>query len=265
MALALIIPVVLFTIFVWWFSTGAILWLDRLPKPSYRWSLIAATGLAVAAIVGIARSRGDASPAGALCAFMCALVVWGWHEASFLMGLITGPRTAPCPPGASGWRRFRLAASTLIYHEIALFLTAAVLLAATWGGANPVTGWTFMILFAARLSAKLNIFLGAPNFTEEFFPDHLRYLTTYLRKSDMTLLFPLSVGAGAALAGTQAWLALSPAASPFDVTAASLLFALTALALLEHAFMVLPVPDAALWRWAVPATIKTRNPATLDH
>jgi putative photosynthetic complex assembly protein 2 len=31
-----------------------------------------------------------------------------------------------------------------------------------------------------------------------------------------------------------------------------LLFTLAALALLEHFFMVLPVQDAALWRWASP-------------
>ena len=32
-----------------------------------------------------------------------------------------------------------------------------------------------------------------------------------------------------------------------------LLFALTALAILEHIFMVVPLPDAVLWRWALPA------------
>jgi hypothetical protein len=32
-----------------------------------------------------------------------------------------------------------------------------------------------------------------------------------------------------------------------------LLFTLAALALLEHFFMVLPVQDAALWRWASPS------------
>jgi len=30
------------------------------------------------------------------------------------------------------------------------------------------------------------------------------------------------------------------------------LAALTALALLEHWFMVLPLPDAKLWRWMLP-------------
>jgi len=42
----------------------------------------------------------------------------------------------------------------------------------------------------------------------------------------------------------------------------ALLSAITALALLEHWLMVLPVPDAKLWRWMLPApkhaTKKTR-------
>ena len=252
MTFAAIASAILYTVFLWWFSTGAILWLDRLPRRTFRWSLALVSAVALAAIYGLVVSRTDATPAGAMCAFTCALGVWGWHEMSFLMGLITGPRTARCPPEARGWRRFGLAAATLIYHEAALCLTALAIGALTWNAANSVGAWTFAVLLAARLSAKLNVFFGVPNFTEEFFPDHLRYLTSYLRKSPANALFPMSVGALAAMAGAQAWLALDPAATPFAVTAASLLFALTALALLEHAFMVLPLPDAALWRWAMP-------------
>ena len=254
MTLLLIASAILFTVFLWWFSTGAILWLERRPRRAWSWSLIVTTVLALAGIAGLCASRSLATPAGAVCAFACAIAVWGWHEASFLMGLVTGPRTTHCPPGASGWRRFTLATSTLIYHEVALVVTAASILAITWGAPNQIGAWTFLVLLVARLSAKLNIFLGVPNFTDEFFPDHLRYLTSYLRKSPMNAMFPLSIAAGAALAAVQAWLAFDHEASAFAVTGSSLIFALTALALLEHAFMVMPLPDAALWRWAVPAS-----------
>ena len=264
MPFASIASAVLYTVFLWWFSTGAILWLDRLPKRTFRWSLVLASVLAIASVYGLVVSRGDPTPAGALCAFTCALGVWGWHETSFLMGLITGPRTTRCPPEATGWRRFTLAAATLIYHEAALVLTAGAILALTWGAANQVGLWTFAVLLAARLSAKFNIFLGVPNFTEEFFPEQLRYLTSYLRKGPTNALFPVSISAGVALAGAQGWLALDPGAGAFATTGAALIFALTALALLEHAFMVLPVPDAALWRWAVPAGPKPDAPSTLD-
>ena len=160
MALTAISAAVLYAIFIWWFSTGAILWLDRRPRATYRASLTAATLVASAAVYGLVRTLGDDTPTGAVLAFTCALALWGWHELAFLTGLISGPRTSPCPPDATGWRRFKLAASTLMFHEIALALTAAAILALTWGAPNPIGGWTFAILLVSRLSAKLNLFFG---------------------------------------------------------------------------------------------------------
>ncbi len=253
MMFALIAAGVVYVVFLWWFSTGAILWLDRRPKATYRWSLIAATAIASVAACGLAGSLRDMTPLGAVIAFTCGLALWGWHELTFLTGLICGPRTIACPPDASGWRRFLLAASTLIYHEIALAITAVTIMVASWQAPNQVAAWTFMILFVSRLSAKLNLFFGVPNFTDELFPDHLRYLSSYLRKGPPRALFPLSILAGIALAVLLARQALDPAADMFDVTGLSLLFALATLAVIEHAFMALPLPDAALWRWALPA------------
>lgn len=249
-----------YTVFAWWFSTGAILWLDRRPRATYRWSFTAATALAGVAGWGLLAGLQDATPRGAILAFTCALGLWGWHEMSFLMGFVTGPSRRPCPPGARGWARFRLAASTLIFHEIALALTALALLGVSWNQPNPIAAWTFAVLFLARLSSKLNLFLGVPNFSAEFFPEHLRYLTSYLRKAPVNALFPASVAGGALLAAMLAAVALNTATSPFVVTGFSLLFALTALALIEHAFMVLPLPDTALWRWALPAAAEPSNP-----
>ncbi len=256
-AVSLIAPAtllaVLYAVLIWWFSTGAILWLDRRPKKTYRLSLIAGSGLAVAAAFGLITSMKDPSPAGAVLAFTCAIGLWGWHELSFLTGLIAGPCTTPCPAGASGWRRFKLATSTLIYHEIALAATALAIAVITWGQPNTVGCWIFLILLVSRLSSKLNLFFGVPNFSVELFPDHLRYLTTYLRKRRMNALFPVSIVAGLAVAGREAAIALDPGATPFVVVGCSLMFALTSLALIEHAFMVMPWRDAALWRWAMPA------------
>ena len=259
MALTAISAAVLYAIFIWWFSTGAILWLDRRPRATYRASLTAATLVASAAVYGLVRTLGDDTPTGAVLAFTCALALWGWHELAFLTGLISGPRTSPCPPDATGWRRFKLAASTLMFHEIALALTAAAILALTWGAPNPIGGWTFAILLVSRLSAKLNLFFGVPNFSEEFFPEHLAYLTSYLRKSAASGLFPASIAAGAALAGAEAWSAFHPGAGAFAAVGGSLLLALTLLALIELAFMITPLPDAALWRWMLPPSAKSEN------
>jgi putative photosynthetic complex assembly protein 2 len=253
MMIALIAAGIIYVVFLWWFSTGAIVWLDRRPKDTYRWSLVAVSAIAALAAYGLAWSLSDVTPFGAVIAFTCALGIWGWHELSFLTGLISGPRTIACPPDASGWRRFIMATSTLVYHEIALALTALAIIAASWHAPNQIASWTFLILFLSRLSAKLNLFFGVPNFTDEFFPDHLRYLSSYLRKSPASALFPLSIVAGIALAATLVKLALDPGAGIFEVTGFSLLFALAVLAVIEHAFMALPLPDAALWRWALPA------------
>jgi putative photosynthetic complex assembly protein 2 len=201
------------------------------------------------------------TPLGALTAFTCAIVLWGWHELTFLMGVVTGPRMDVCPPGARGWPRFILAASTLIYHEIALALTAAVLIAVTWGEPNAVGGWTFLTLTLSRLSSKLNLFLGVPNFTDSFFPRHLRHLTSYVRKGPVNALFPFSMALLLAAAALEAQHALEANGGAFEAAAFALLFALTGLALVEHLFMVLPLPDAALWSWALPAS--ERKPRAL--
>jgi 5-aminolevulinate synthase len=76
--------------------------------------------------------------------------------------------------------------------------------------ANPVALWTYLILWGMRLSAKLNLFLGAPNVAEEFLPDRMYYLTTYFSKRPMNGLFPVSVTAGTLL---TAGLALAAAQS----------------------------------------------------
>jgi putative photosynthetic complex assembly protein 2 len=256
MVFAVIGCAVLFAIFLWWFSTGAILWLDRRSSRTYGLSLIGVSIIAAASVYGLLHSMGQTSPTAAVIAFTSALGLWGWHELSFLIGFISGPRKTICPPGASGWRRFVMAASTLIYHEIALVLTAGVLWQLLHAQPNRVGLWTFAILLVARLSAKFNLFLGVPNFTTEFFPDHLRHLTSYLRKSPTNALFPVSVACGCALAWMEGACALRAGSTPFQVVGYSLVFALTALALIEHAFMVLPLHDAALWRWALPTSAK---------
>ena len=250
---ALIASALAFALGLWWFSTGAILWLNRRPRGSYRWSLAGASVVAAVAMAALVLTRDAATPAGAFVAFSAAIAVWGWHELSFLTGFVTGSSTAACPAGARGWRRFRLAAATLMHHEVALAITAVAVTALTLGRPNPIGGWTFLMLFAARLSSKLNLFLGAPNFSAEFFPAHLRYLTTYLRKGPVSALYPISVAGLALAASAAARPALDAAASPFAAAGYALVFALAALAVIEHAFMALPVPDAALWRWALPA------------
>jgi putative photosynthetic complex assembly protein 2 len=239
------------TAFAWWLSTGLILLLVRLPRKAHDGLLVAFGGLALLAGWGIVASAQNQTPSGVYCGFICALVIWGWHEASFLMGKITGPRPDACPAGATGWRRFGYATATLIYHEIALFVTLVAIAALTWYASNPIGLWTFGLLFAMRLSAKFNIFLGVPNLTQEFFPAHLEHLKSYLPKRALNPLMPLSLILSAALAF---WLwNLMTAVEPGSGvnTALAIVFTLTCLGIIEHLFMITPLPDAALWRWAI--------------
>lgn len=239
-----------FALLLWWFSTGAVLYVVGLPKRTHGWSMAAASVLAVLALIGLTVSSADASALGAYCAFTCALAVWAWHEMSFLTGFVTGPRTEPCPPGAKGRQRFTYAAQTLLYHEVAILLTAVLIAVLTWGMANQIGLLTFVALWAMRLSAKFNVFLGVPNLTEEFLPDGLTYLKSYFRKRPMNLLFPISITASTVVTWIL-WEQAASALSGFGIAGFTMLTALMALAVLEHWFLVLPLPVAALWRWGL--------------
>jgi putative photosynthetic complex assembly protein 2 len=248
---ALVLPL-LFATVLWFVATGFVLWLDRLPPTTWPASLVGATvasGFAMAAIIATASMAGSTA---AYIAFAAALVLWGWHELSFLMGFVTGPNRSPCPPDATGWRRFRLAAATLIHHEVAMFATILVIAAATWGQPNQTATLTFMLLFVMRLSAKLNIFAGVPHLSTEMMPDHMRYLASYFRIRPPRVFFVLSLAGIAMLA---AWLGNAALSSQGGLaTGYALAFALVLLAFIEHGFLVLPWQDTALFRWAMPQT-----------
>jgi putative photosynthetic complex assembly protein 2 len=244
-----VLPIVV-TLAAWWAGTALILWLDRRPPSTYRASMAGATIAAAAAFYGLAATRGDATVAGAYAAFACAMVIWGWIEMSFLMGLVTGPRRLPCPPGSRGFARARDAFLAIAYHELALAGALIAIALLVFGAANDVGLWTFAILWAMRLSAKLNVFLGVRNLGEELLPPHLRYLATYFRRRAMNALFPVSVIAST-LVTVWLWrLAAGAHDAPFELTAWTLAASLMTLAVAEHLLLVLPMPVNAMWQWA---------------
>jgi putative photosynthetic complex assembly protein 2 len=241
-----------YAVLIWWFTTGIILFLDGLPQPTFRWSMGAATGVLIGAGWCLHSTAGDISVGGAYAAFICAILVWGWLEMSFLMGFITGPRKHACLERCSGWRHFLHATEAIIYNEIATLLGACAIVAVTWQGANRLALWTYLILWGMRLSAKLNLFLGVPNLGEKFLPPHLQYLKNFFRKRPMNFLFPLSVSASTigVVVLVQKFLA---ADGLFKSTGYALLASLLSLAVLEHWFMVLPLPSEKMWSWAMRA------------
>lgn len=240
----------IFALFLWWFGTGAILFLDRLPRSTFRWSMLGATLFLAAGLFALHATADDGSVAGAYIAFTATILVWAWNEMGFLSGWVTGPRTTPSPAGTPFWERTGHAVSAILYHEIALLVSGAAVALATLPGTNRIGLLTFAVLWTMRLSAKINLYLGVPNSGEEFLPDHLRYLASWFTRGRVNPFFPgLLILAVAALV-LVAWLALHPGATPGEAAGFSLVAALLALAVIEHLMLVLPIPAAALWQWA---------------
>lgn len=243
---------IVYTVLLWWLSTGVILYLNGLPRRWHPWLMGWATLLLALGLLGVAASADDTRVSGAYLAFTATLVVWGWQELGFLLGYVTGPRRLPCPAQARGWLRLRHALMAILYHELALLALGAAVLALTWQQPNQVATWTFAVLWLARCSAKLNVYLGVRNLNESFLPEHLRYLHSYFRQRPGNGLFASSVIA-ATLAGAAVWAEALAARGlqPFQATAAALVASLISLAVLEHWFMVLPLPSERLWQWGL--------------
>lgn len=253
-----------YTLFLWWFSTGIILYLDGLPRPTFRWTMTAATLVLVLALWGLVATSSDTSVAGAYIAFTCAVAVWGWQEVGFLLGYVTGPRRSPCPAAVSGWERLGYALQTILHHEMATAALAVALVVGVGGGANRTGIWTYVVLWTMRQSAKLNLFLGVRNLSEQLLPEHLRYFASYFARRRMNPLFPFSLLAS----GTAAFVVWHRAASAEPGSGAEtgwvLVGTLLALAIVEHLFMVLPLPADALWRWGLRSRRATRAPESAE-
>jgi putative photosynthetic complex assembly protein 2 len=242
---------VLYAVFLWWFSTGLILYLDGLPRRTFGWTMLGATALLTAALGLLAADATDQSVFGAYLAFTCGLTVWGWNEVAFLLGYLSGPNREPCPTGVLGWRRFVLAVRTILYHELAILAGAGLVIALSWDAANQIATWTYLVLWAMRLSTKINVFLGVPNLSEEFLPAHLEFLPSYFARRPMNLFFPLAVTASTALLVVLVHAAADSDTNAYTATGMTFLATFVALGLIEHWFLVLPLPASALWSWGL--------------
>lgn len=249
----------LFALAMWFLGTAAIVWLDSRARDTFRTSLAIAGVVAIASLALVWLYAGEAGPLGAYLGFGAAILIWGWHEMSFLMGEVSGPNRDICPPGAVGVARFKAAAATLIYHELAIAATAIVLFAITWGEPNQSAPHTFLLLFVMRLSAQFNLYLGVPNLSDEVFPEHLAYLKSYFGTARINALFPVSILGGIAFA-IHAW--LSAQVAPVGggaATSAYLVSCLAMLGVVEHLLLVIPVRDAKMFRWAANKTMRTET------
>ncbi len=250
----------LYSLVVWWFSTGVIIWLDLRPA-TFRWAMGIGTGLLAVAVWQLGALAADTTVGAAYAAFTWAVLAWGWQEMAFFMGYVTGPRRVGPPEGSSEWRRFGAGVQACLWHELAIAAVGVVLIASAWGQPNQVGTWTYCLLWAMRTSAKLNFFLGVLNLGEQFIPPHLAYLRGYMRRRAMNGLFPLSVAAGT-IGMTALAFRLGESLTDTQTTGTVFLLTMLTLAVIEHWVMVLPIPFARLWSWALTWRKAARAPAT---
>jgi putative photosynthetic complex assembly protein 2 len=215
--------------------------------------MFVATLVLFAALYCVAMLVSRMTVASAYAGFTCGVLVWAWPELAFLTGYVTGPNRHALPEGMQGFARFRAALGTILHHELAMLALGFALLLLLWGEPNQTALWTYVVLWVMRQSAKLNIFLGARNLGEGMLPPHLAHLASYFRRRPMNALFPFSV-TGGTIAAVLLALQAGEAQDGFALTAATLLAALMALAVIEHWFLMLPLPLDGLWTWGRPGT-----------
>lgn len=247
--MTLLLPI-LAALVAWWFATGVVLYLDGLPRRTFPWTFGASTLLCAGGIVLAGSVRHDPGTAAAYLSFLGGFLAWGWQEVSFYTGYVTGPRKRGCAPGCRGWRHFGHALQVSLWHELAIVASALVLWAAVAPGENRVGFWAFVILWALHESARINVFLGVRNVSEGFLPDHLRYLSSFLTRRRMNPLLPISLGASAVLAWFLLGAALE-AGGTGSGTGLALLAGLALLGVVEHLFLVLPIPLDRIWDWSL--------------
>jgi putative photosynthetic complex assembly protein 2 len=251
-----------FTAMCWWFGTGVILWLDRLPAASFRWSLLGWTMLLILSFKGVYESMREVSVANAYLAFGSVIVMWGWHELAFLTGWITGPRKVALTEGAQGWQRFKESVQVMLHHEVALLLNFGVLWLMQKDQPNHVALCTYALLWFMRLSAKLNLYFGVPQNGAQYLPSHLIYLASYFRTRLITPWFVISISAAV---GTWCWLVWQAQQGAMAITTGWVMLAtLLGLAIVEHLIMIFPLPLERLWGWAMGQS-SVETPLTTPH
>jgi putative photosynthetic complex assembly protein 2 len=256
-----IVPFIV-TVAIWFVATGLIAWADNLERTTFTRSLMIGSIAGIAGLIVILAASLSAEVWAVYLAFVGALMVWGWHELSFLTGASAGPRRGLADPSLTGLARFRQAAATVMHHEVALALTALLLISLSWNVPNQIGATVFALMFGMRLISKINLFVGVPNSTSEMLPEHLGYLKSYFGPNRVTVLLALSIAGIAGVTAYFAQLALAAPVGSAEMVGASLLTTLSLLGVLEHLFLALPFRDGMLWGWALP---KRRSAIPMKH
>ena len=103
---AYLLPI-LYTVFVWWFGTGIILYLNGLPRWTFKWTMVAATLLLVLALLGLYASADSTRIGAAYLAFTCAIASSALcrrtpASRAFAGGTASAPGPADCRTAVAG-------------------------------------------------------------------------------------------------------------------------------------------------------------------
>ena len=246
---SLIIEPALIALVSWWFGTGIILLLVRLPKAWFALARGGWTLLSIGALFFCVQSMQDNSVANAYLGFISTIVIWGWHELAFLTGWISGPRKTALEDHLPLGGRFKQSVEVIWHHELALVLNFLLLIALQMGNPNHTALCTFALLWLMRLSSKFNLFFGVPQVGEQYLPTQLAYLGSYFRKKPVGVFFYCTLGVS-----IVSWLGLIWQAFAGQVSITSqwvLLASLLGLAILEHVLMMIPYSLERVWNWAL--------------
>jgi putative photosynthetic complex assembly protein 2 len=240
-----------------------VLFAARVKPPSHRIVLAIGATLAAGALAAIAVFSGTTTLAAAYVGFTSAILVWGFVELTFLTGIVIGTNREEYPTGLTGRRRVQHATMAILHHESALLCGGAAIALASHGGTNTLALATYATLWLMRLVAKLNLFLGVPNLHDELLPQPAVHLRSHFRRGPASLRLYLSILLPMMAA---AWLVYAAATAPTEFASAycALLAALLALAALEHAFMLMPLPLMNMWDWGSRASRKSPEPLALS-
>jgi putative photosynthetic complex assembly protein 2 len=249
----MLLAAIAYVVVLWGLSTALIFYLDSLPTRTFPWSMAAATLLLVGCFVAMWQFRDADSLTAITISFAAGLLAWGWTEMSLYMGYITGPRKHRCPHGCSGVAHFGHAVSANLWHELVVIGLALLI----WLSGNHTALWCFAMLWLMHLSARLNVFLGVRNVSEEFVPAHMDVLKGFLRRRNMNPLFPFSC---IVLSALTVYLMALP--QTFSTTMAA---TLAAIGLLEHILLMLPLPIERMWHWTLTRDARPPNASDIDE
>ncbi len=253
MTLSMLLLPIVYTIFIWWFTTGSIMvvynrarWMTRLFFAIY-------TAIAALAFAGLLLTRDINDTAAVYVAVTCGILIWGWHVTAYYLGFVTGPRSARESLAAMNDTqnltlkdRFALAFVSSLHHEVLAVVTGIVIALLTNGHINRWGLWIYLALWIMHGSSRLNIFLGVRNFSVDLLPRNFRYLRHVVSRRDFNEFFPVSVLIASVVMLTLIFQIITPDTSPLYLTGAIMVATMLFLGILEHGLLMLP-PSLQLW------------------